>query len=87
MRRGSGGDGRHRGGDGIVREIEALAPMRFSLIGERRRHPPRGRDGGDDGAPGRNLLNGEPSCRARPRVTCVTETGSESKPQAAAGTV
>ena len=43
-----------------MRELEALAPMRFSLIGERRRHPPRGRDGGDDGARGRNPLNGEP---------------------------
>jgi N-methylhydantoinase B len=60
VRRGSGGAGRRRGGDGIVREIEALAPLRFSLIGERRRHPPRGRDGGADGATGRNLLNGEP---------------------------
>ncbi len=60
LRRGSGGEGRRAGGDGIVREIEALAPTRYSLIGERRRHPPRGRDGGGDGAPGRNLLNGEP---------------------------
>ena len=60
LRRGSGGEGAHRGGEGIVREIEALAPMRFTLITERRRHPPRGRDGGGDGAPGRNLLNGEP---------------------------
>jgi N-methylhydantoinase B len=60
LRRGSGGGGRHPGGDGIVREIEALAPMRYSLITERRRHPPRGRDGGEDGATGRNLLNGEP---------------------------
>jgi N-methylhydantoinase B len=60
VRRGSGGAGARRGGDGIVREIEALAPMRFTLIGERRRHPPRGRDGGADGAPGRDLLNGEP---------------------------
>ncbi len=59
LRPGSGGDGRHRGGDGLVREIEALAPMGFSLIGERRRHPPRGRDGGEDGARGRNLRNGE----------------------------
>ena len=59
VRRGSGGDGAHRGGDGIVREIEALAPMRFTLLSERRRHAPRGR-GGDDGEPGRNLLNGEP---------------------------
>jgi N-methylhydantoinase B len=60
VRRGSGGAGRHRGGDGIVRELEALAPMRFTLITERRRHAPRGRDGGADGEPGRNLLNGEP---------------------------
>jgi N-methylhydantoinase B len=60
VRRGSGGDGPHRGGDGTVREIEALAPMRFTLISERRRHPPRGRGGGGDGKPGRNLLNGEP---------------------------
>jgi len=60
IRRGSGGAGRHRGGDGIVREVESLAPMRFTLITERRRHAPRGRDGGADGEPGRNLLNGEP---------------------------
>jgi N-methylhydantoinase B len=59
VRRGSGGSGGHRGGDGTVREIEALAPMRFTLISERRRHPPRGRGGGDDGKPGLNLLNGE----------------------------
>ena len=42
MRRGSGGAGAHRGGDGVVREIEALRAMGFSLITERRRHPPRG---------------------------------------------
>lgn len=60
LRRGSGGAGKHRGGDGLVREIEALAPIRFTLIGERRRHPPRGRDGGENGAPGRDSLNGEP---------------------------
>jgi N-methylhydantoinase B len=60
VRRGSGGAGRWRGGDGIVRELEALAPMRFALIAERRRHPPRGREGGEPGAPGRDTLNGEP---------------------------
>jgi N-methylhydantoinase B len=59
VRHGSGGAGTHRGGDGIVREIEALAPMRFTLISERRRHPPRGRGGGEDGEIGRNLLDGE----------------------------
>jgi N-methylhydantoinase B len=60
VRRGSGGGGSRRGGEGIVREIEALEPMRFSLLGERRRHPPAGRDGGGDGEIGRNSLNGEP---------------------------
>jgi len=60
LRRGSGGQGSRSGGDGIVREIEALAPMRYALLSERRRHPPRGRDGGADGATGLNLLNGAP---------------------------
>jgi N-methylhydantoinase B len=59
LRRGSGGAGRHRGGDGVVRELEALDEMRYSLITERRRHAPPGADGGEDGVPGRNLLNGE----------------------------
>jgi N-methylhydantoinase B len=60
IRRGSGGEGKRPGGEGIVREIEALEPMRFTLLTERRRHPPRGREGGGDGATGRNLLNGAP---------------------------
>jgi N-methylhydantoinase B len=60
LRRDSSGEGRQRGGEGIVREVEALAPMRYTLIGERRRHRPRGRDGGGDGAAGKDLLNGEP---------------------------
>jgi N-methylhydantoinase B len=59
IRRCSGGAGRHRGGDGVVRELEALAPLRYSLITERRRHPPPGADGGEPGATGRNLLDGE----------------------------
>jgi N-methylhydantoinase B len=60
VRRGSGGEGEHHGGDGLVRELEALAPLGFTLITERRTHAPRGRNGGADGLPGRNLLNGEP---------------------------
>jgi N-methylhydantoinase B len=60
LRRGSGGGGEHRGGDGVVRDIEALEPMTFSLIAERRRHAPRGRAGGSDAQPGRDTLNGEP---------------------------
>jgi N-methylhydantoinase B len=60
LRRGSGGTGAHRGGEGIVREIEALASMRYTLIGERRRHAPRGLDGGGEGALGADFLNGAP---------------------------
>jgi N-methylhydantoinase B len=59
VRRGSGGGGAHRGGDGVVRELEALEEMSFSLITERRRHAPPGADGGAPGAPGRNLLGDE----------------------------
>src|SRR5205823_8608895 len=57
VRRGSGGVGRYRGGDGVVREVEALEEMSYSLITERRRHRPPGADGGEDGAAGRNLVN------------------------------
>ncbi len=59
IRRGSGGAGAHRGGEGVVRELEALAPMRYSLITERRRHAPPGAAGGEPGARGANLVDGE----------------------------
>ncbi|HSZ12677.1 MAG TPA: hydantoinase B/oxoprolinase family protein [Solirubrobacteraceae bacterium] len=60
LRRGSGGDGLQRGGDGVVRELEALSEMTFSLIAERRRHAPRGAGGGEPGACGRDTLDGRP---------------------------
>jgi N-methylhydantoinase B/oxoprolinase/acetone carboxylase alpha subunit len=60
LRRGSGGAGLYRGGDGVVRELQALREMTFSLIAERRRHAPRGAQGGGDGATGRDLLDGRP---------------------------
>jgi N-methylhydantoinase B len=59
VRRGSGGAGAHRGGDGVVRELEALDEMTYSLITERRRNRPRGAAGGEPGAAGRNLVNGD----------------------------
>ena len=58
IRRGSGGAGRRRGGDGVIREVEALEEMQFSVIAERRRHAPPGADGGSPGARGRTLLDG-----------------------------
>jgi N-methylhydantoinase B len=59
LRVGSGGDGLYRGGDGVVREIEALEACRFSVVSERRRHAPKGSHGGEPGQPGCNLLNGQ----------------------------
>jgi len=56
IRKGSGGDGQHRGGDGVIRDIEVLEDSHLSLQSERRRHPPKGLDGGKNGAVGRNLL-------------------------------
>ena len=58
LRLGSGGAGAHRGGDGVVRELEVLEPCRVSIISERRARSPKGARGGADGATGRNLLNG-----------------------------
>lgn len=58
LRRGSGGDGRHPGGDGVIREYELLEPMRISILSERRERPPFGLAGGEPGAQGRNLHNG-----------------------------
>jgi N-methylhydantoinase B len=59
LRTGSGGQGAHRGGDGVVREFRVLEDCRLSLLTERRQRGPRGVEGGEDGAPGRNLVNGE----------------------------
>jgi N-methylhydantoinase B len=59
LRLGSGGDGVRRGGDGVVRELRVLEHCRLSLLSQRRRIAPAGAAGGSDGAPGRNLLNGD----------------------------
>jgi len=59
LRTGSGGAGQWKGGDGVVREFEALAPMETTLLTERRRHGPSGGTGGQDGEAGANLLNGQ----------------------------
>ena len=58
LRRGSGGAGARRGGDGVVRELRVLAPLRLSVIAQRRQLAPRGAAGGCDGARGRTLVDG-----------------------------
>lgn len=60
VRRGSGGSGLHRGGDGIVRRYRVIEPCTVTLLTERRRYAPQGAHGGAAGAVGRNLLNGTP---------------------------
>ncbi len=55
-RKGSGGQGRFRGGEGLIREIEILADSQITLLTERRRFQPYGLQGGEDGSSGRNLL-------------------------------
>ncbi len=81
VRANSGGGGKHPGGDGIEREIEFLGPARFTLLTERRRHPPWGLNGGKPGQTGENRLNGEqlsPKCSATVTagdVLCVRSPG------------
>jgi N-methylhydantoinase B len=60
LRRGSGGAGEWAGGDGVVREFAALAPMECTLLTDRRRYGPQGVVGGSAGAPGANSLNDQP---------------------------
>ena len=56
IRKNSGGRGKHRGGDGVVREIETLSPARMSLLSDRRRRAPYGLDGGKDGRTGHDAI-------------------------------
>ncbi len=56
IRRGSGGKGAHRGGDGIVRKLTFLEPMLANMLGNRRRVPPSGLNGGEPALPGRNWV-------------------------------
>jgi N-methylhydantoinase B len=59
LRHGSGGSGKYRGGDGVVREIESLTEARMSLLCDRRKRGPNGFQGGKDGASGENEIIGE----------------------------
>jgi N-methylhydantoinase B len=55
-RDGSGGTGRFRGGDGLIREIELLSDARVTLLADRRKFRPYGLQGGEEGAAGRASL-------------------------------
>jgi N-methylhydantoinase B len=69
---GSGGEGEHRGGDGIVRSVRVLEPASLSLLTDRRRHAPRGIEGGEPGEVGKNLMNDE---ELPPKVSRDLEEG------------
>jgi len=56
LRPGSGGRGKHRGGDGVLREIETLVPARMSLLSDRRKRRPYGLQGGDEGQAGIDVI-------------------------------
>lgn len=72
LRLGSGGRGRFWGGDGVIREITPLEPCRVSIVSERRARGPAGTRGGEPGAPGRNLVNGD---RAPAKTTRALAAG------------
>ena len=77
LRRGSGGEGSYRGGEGVVREIRFLQPAQVTIISERRQFPPYGMEGGGEGKVGTNLLiksNGE-EVRLPHRVAVKVESG------------
>jgi len=77
LRRGSGGAGRWRGGDGLERHYEFRAPVTVSLLTERRTTPPWGLAGGEAGARGRNSVersNGRVE-EVAGKATVVVETG------------
>jgi N-methylhydantoinase B len=60
IRKNSGGEGLHNGGDGLIREFEFLKSANVTLLTERRLHSPWGLNNGIDGGCGQNLLNGKP---------------------------
>jgi N-methylhydantoinase B/oxoprolinase/acetone carboxylase alpha subunit len=79
VRKRSGGAGRHRGGDGIVREFEFLTDTDIALLSDRRSRGPYGLQGGESGKPGQNRLNGQVvpskgSLRAKPGGVLTIET-------------
>ena len=84
VRRGSGGAGRHRGGDGVVRELEFLQPLSISILSQHRTAGPEGLDGGAAGAPGRQrvlrrdgsslTLGAIAECEVEPGDRLVVET-------------
>lgn len=76
LREGSGGRGRHDGGEGLTRSVRFLAPATVTITSERRRRGPYGLAGGEDGAPGRNTLTTGHEAQSLPgKVTFAVRAG------------
>src|SRR5262249_12928194 len=71
IRRGSGGEGRHKGGDGVERHVRFLEPMRANILSNRRRVPPAGLKGGEPAKPGVNRV-----VRADGRIETLNATAA-----------
>ncbi len=79
IRKNSGGDGEHRGGDGVVRTMRFLEPMSLSVLTQHRAHGPFGMKGGASGQPGEQILvraNGEQQ-PLKPSDACEVEPGDQ----------
>ena len=76
VRRGSGGKGKHTGGDGIVREIEFLTPVDVTILSDRRARGPYGLNRGTAGRPGRNsLLRGTKKLAVPAKANFMSQPG------------
>ncbi len=71
LRPGSGGKGRYHGGDGLIREVEFLEPLRVSLLTQHRNEAPQGLEGGAPGARGRQTLTRDGESRELPGITAI----------------
>ena len=77
LRRGTGGDGKYKGGDGLVRDVEFLSPARVTILSERRKFAPPGFHGGHHGETGENVLlrGGYEEVHLAGKETLDVETG------------
>jgi N-methylhydantoinase B len=86
IRRGTGGKGRYLGGDGVIREIEALTDAELTVLSERRRRAPYGLFGGQPGAIGKNMILREGQKEEKPgKFTCVLRKGDRVRIETPAG--
>lgn len=76
LRRGSGGSGLRKGGEGIIREYEFLVPTQVTIISERRKFAPYGLHGGKEGSKGRNILiSGEKKKELNSKINFKADPG------------